>query len=152
MESILENVFLTVLNMSLTGSYVIAAILLVRWLLKRAPKKCSFLLWAVVGFRLICPVSFAAVFSLFRPLDLPVQNAALTSVPQDIGYHLQPQVAVGIPAVSQAVSGSLPAATPMVSVNPMQIWIFLGTNLWCLGIVVLLVYAIINYVKLIKQF
>ena len=60
----METVFLSVLNMSATASVVIAAVLLVRALLKKAPKKYSYLLWAVVGFRLCCPVSLSSALSL----------------------------------------------------------------------------------------
>ena len=57
----MREVFLSVLNMSVTGCYVIIAVLLVRLLLKKAPKKYAYLLWSAVGFRLACPISFASV-------------------------------------------------------------------------------------------
>ena len=60
----MEALFLQVLEMSLTASYVILAVLAVRLLLKKAPRKYSYLLWSVVGFRLCCPVSFQWLFSL----------------------------------------------------------------------------------------
>ena len=52
-----EALFPTVLNMSLTASAVILVVLLARFLLRRAPKVFSYALWAVVLFRLLCPVS-----------------------------------------------------------------------------------------------
>ncbi len=61
----MEGTFLKVLNMSITAGYVILAVVLIRLLLRRAPKKYSYLLWSVVLFRLVCPVSFASVVSLF---------------------------------------------------------------------------------------
>lgn len=54
-----------VLNMSLTASYCILAVLAVRWLIRRAPKKYAYLLWLVVAFRLCCPVSLTSPLSLF---------------------------------------------------------------------------------------
>ncbi|MBR5701460.1 MAG: peptidase M56, partial [Oscillospiraceae bacterium] len=62
----MENLFLRVLNMSLSAAIVIAVVVLVRLLLQSAPKKWRYLLWSAAGFRLCCPVSFKAVFSLFR--------------------------------------------------------------------------------------
>lgn len=50
------KIFLTVLNMSLTASVVILAVILVRLLLKRSPRIFSYLLWLVVLIRLICPL------------------------------------------------------------------------------------------------
>ena len=68
--------FQTVLEMSLTASVVIAAVLLVRLLLRRAPKKISYALWSAAGFRLLCPVSFRSVFSLFRIVPKEVTDLA----------------------------------------------------------------------------
>lgn len=62
----LQTVFLTVVNMSITASLVILAVLLGRLLLRRAPKVFSYALWAVVLFRLLCPISLTAGFSLFN--------------------------------------------------------------------------------------
>ncbi|MBR7073012.1 MAG: hypothetical protein IKI33_05260, partial [Eubacterium sp.] len=61
----MTDLFISVLNMSITASYVILAVLLLRLTLKGFPKKYSYALWSVVGFRLICPFSFKSVFSLF---------------------------------------------------------------------------------------
>lgn len=64
-ETALSRVFVAVLNMSYTACFVIGAVLLARFLLAclRAPKIFSYVLWAVVLFRLLCPVSFASAFS-----------------------------------------------------------------------------------------
>ena len=143
----MEAVFLQVLNMSLTASYVILAVLLVRLLLRRAPKKYSYALWSVVAFRLCCPVSFQAVFSLLSllRLDRAAAEPAMTYIPQNIGMMARPQITVGIPAVDAALSASLPAAEPMTSANPMQIWIFVGAVLWCAGMAAMLLYALVSY-------
>ena len=66
----LESLFIRVLNMSLTGSLMILAVLLVRLLLRRMPKLFSYVLWLVVLFRLLCPVSFESSFSLLGALGV----------------------------------------------------------------------------------
>lgn len=150
----MEALFLKILNMSITASYVILAVIFIRLLLKRAPKRYSYLLWSVVLFRLICPVSFSSLFSIFqtKPFDMTAAQrgggAALSYVPVDIGYMEIPRVTVGIPTMNSIISESLPAATPYASVNPMQIWIMLGTILWCAGIASLLFYSIVTYTRL----
>ena len=68
--------FETVLEMSATASVVIAAVILVRLLLRRAPKKIAYALWSAAGFRLLCPVSFRSVFSLFRIVPKGVTELA----------------------------------------------------------------------------
>ncbi|MCL2121282.1 MAG: M56 family metallopeptidase [Clostridiales bacterium] len=68
----MDKLFLTVLNMSLTGTFVIAAVCLARLPLKKAPKIISYCLWAVVAFRLLCPLSITSAFSL-----LPINTQAI---------------------------------------------------------------------------
>ena len=58
----MEHVFLRILNMNLSAAVVICAVVLVRLALKRAPKKWSYLLWCVVAFRLLCPVSLSELY------------------------------------------------------------------------------------------
>ena len=64
--------FIAVLNMSITASIVIIIVLFARLLLKGAPKIFSYALWAVVLFRLICPISFTSELSLMHVLEAPV--------------------------------------------------------------------------------
>ena len=65
----------TILNMSITASVAILFVLLARMLLKKAPKVFSYALWAVVLFRLLCPVSITTGFSLLGLFDAPVTEA-----------------------------------------------------------------------------
>lgn len=152
----MEAVFLKVLNMSVTAGYVILAVLVLRLLLGKAPKKYSYLLWSVVGFRLCCPVSFRSVFSLFnlKPFDMTAAQSGgggLTYVPENIGLMAQPRVTTGIPAINMAIESTLPAATPTASVNPMQVAVFIASLVWCLGMVALLFYALVSYLRLKGQ-
>lgn len=153
----MEAVFLKVLNMSITASYVIAAVILMRLLLFRAPKKYAYLLWSVVGFRLCCPVSFRSAFSIFnlKWFDMAgVQSTggtALQYVPEQIGMMAQPEVSVGISSVDHVINSSLPAASPMTSVNPMQIWMAAAVFFWCAGMAVMFVYSIISWVRLHRR-
>ena len=81
MLSWLEGAFQTVLNMSIAAAVIIAAVLLARLLLRRAPKSFSYALWAVVLFRLLCPVSVSSAVSLLGLLDAPAQeNTQYTTV------------------------------------------------------------------------
>lgn len=136
----MEELFLSVLNMSLTASYVVLFIMLVRLPLKKAPKTISYALWAVAGFRLVFPFSLESVFSL-----IPFKSAP---IPADITTQPIPRVNSGINIVDNAVSQILPAATPTVSVNPLQIWLTVGAYLWLAGIAVMLIYSVVSIVLL----
>ena len=141
----MSELFLTILNMSLTASYVILFVIFVRLLLKKAPKVISYALWGVVAFRLTIPFSFESVFSL-----LP-RNTNIVPIPHDIIYQQSPQINSGIEVVDSFVSKSLPAPTIGASVNPLQIYIEVGSYIWTLGIMVLLIYSLVSVLLLKRQ-
>ena len=96
-EFVMHRLFPIVCNMSLTASVVILAVLAVRLLLRWAPKVFSYALWAVVLFRLLCPVSVTSAVSLLGALGAPAQErTAVTSVveyvPADIVRNMAPAV------------------------------------------------------------
>ena len=69
MSVVIEKIFLQILDMSIMASYCVLAVLALRWLFRKAPKRYSYLLWIIVAFRLICPLSIDSMFSIFN-LDL----------------------------------------------------------------------------------
>lgn len=73
----MTNVFLTLLNMSITASYLILAIVVIRLVFRRAPKWFFCALWCLVGIRLICPISVESAWSLI-PNVKPVSEEWLT--------------------------------------------------------------------------
>ena len=137
------KLFLTILNMSLTGAFVIVAICLVRLPLKKAPKIISYCLWAVAGFRLAFPFSIESIFSL-----IPF-NAQ--TIPPDIAMQPIPRIDSGIAFVNNSVSRILPAATPTASVNPLQIWITIGAFVWLIGVAVMVIYGAASFVILKRK-
>ncbi len=138
----MDAVFLQVLNMSLTASYVILFVLAARIFLKKAPKIFSYALWSVVLFRLICPFSFESLFSLLFINAKPI--------PGDIMHTQVPQINTGISLVDHAANPILAAraAAPYAGINPMQIAVFLGGFIWVAGIAVLLLYSAASLLRL----
>lgn len=141
----MSKIFLTVLNMIFTASYVIIFVILVRLLLKKAPRVISYVLWGVVAFRLTIPFSFVSIFSLMP------RNANVVPIPHDIIYQQSPQINSGIEVVDSFVNNSLPAPTIGASVNPLQIYVEIGAYIWVLGIIALLVYSLVSVLILKGQ-
>ena len=77
----MEDFFLEVVNLSVTASWVIAVVLLLRLLLRPVPKKYVCLLWLVVLFRLLCPVTLESQFSLV-PQHQTIQPEIVYTTPQ----------------------------------------------------------------------
>jgi beta-lactamase regulating signal transducer with metallopeptidase domain len=146
MERALQALFIDVVNMSITASYAIAAVLAARLLLRKAPRIFLYGLWSVVFFRLVCPFSFSSFFS-FLPWG-GTGPGALQYIPPDIDLMAEPRVRTGIAGLDSAVNAVLPSAEPYASINPMQIILPLLTFIWVSGIAVLLVYSVVSFLRL----
>ena len=139
----MNQLFLKVINMSMTTSYVILLVILIRLLLKRVPKVYSYGLWLIVLFRLLIPFSFSSIFSM-----IPMNTNA---IPADIIYAPKPKIHSGITLVDRVINNSLPTPAVTTSVNPIQIWILLGQFIWLAGMLILLIYSVLTTLKLSKQ-
>ncbi len=152
----MEAVFLAFLNAGVMASWTVLAVLLVRQLCRKCPRKIAVLFWLPVGFRFLIPASLPSPLSIFNLLRSGVETneTALTVnqyVPSDIGMMEAPQVSVGIGSVDEIVSAALPAAEPTYSANPMQIWTAIGAWVWVIGMVVMLTWAIVRYALLRRR-
>lgn len=152
-EEGLQKFFILVLNMSLTASVVILAVILARLFLRKAPRIFSYGLWAVVLFRLLCPVSFSLPVSLLGALQNgPATEGRMEYIAADIGYQEKPEVALPVPGLSETVNGYLPPEDREASVNPMQIYLAAGAYIWLLGAVSMGVYSVISLWRFQRKF
>ena len=144
------------LNMSLTASVAIVFVLLLRLALKKAPKVISYALWAVVLFRLLCPVSIESSFSLFGLLDAPTaESTDLTTsieyVPENIVHRSYPAVTLPVPGVSDAINEALPQGEEQLRADPLEGPIFIATYVWIIGVLVMAAYSVVSYLRLRKK-
>ena len=131
----MSDIFLGILNVSITASWLILAIVVIRPLLKKAPKWICCALWALAAIRLVCPFSFKSVLSLI-PSSQPI--------PQDIASDSNPAINSGISVLNNAVNPVISdrfKPDPAASANPLQIVIPVLSVLWIAGMIVLLLYA-----------
>lgn len=141
----MEELFLTVVNLSLTAGWLVLAVLVLRLFLRKAPKWSICLLWALVALRLVFPISIESALSLI-PSAQPL--------PQEILYTAAPEIQSGIPALNSAVNPVLQnmlAPSPTASANPTQFWSFLLSRVWLAGMVGLLLYGLISTLLLKRQ-
>lgn len=140
------GVFQQVVSMSLTASLVILAICGARLLLRQAPKKFSYWLWAGAAFRLVCPFSFPAAFSLLA-LAPAAQTVAETGPLTEVSYL----PGAGLPAAAPGV-GAADAALPQAAGagQALGLWEVLGL-VWLLGAAALLIGALVAYLRVKGQ-
>ncbi len=141
----MSEVFLKIVNMSISASWLVFAVLLLRILLKKAPKWASVLLWGFVAVRLICPFSFESVLSLIPSAE---------TISPEIMMDATPQIHTGISALNSMINPVISesfAPNPMDSANPLQIWIPVAANLWLAGIAAMLIYTAVSYIRLRRK-
>lgn len=147
-----------ILNMSLTASIVIVIVLLVRLLLRKSPKVFSYALWAVVLFRLLCPVSFSTGFSLLGLFNTPAWTvsdsgaySSMTYIPSDIVHTEYPRVDLPLPGVSEAINETLPQGSEQTGADPLELPMSAATMLWLVGIMVMLIYSAVALLELRRK-
>lgn len=140
----MTELFLKIVNMSISASWLILAIIAVRLLLKKtnAPKWLNLLLWGIAGLRLIMPFSIESALSLIPSAE---------TIHTEIMYTQKPTIESGIPAVNHLVNPFLSESfTPVqeASANPLQILIFIAAAVWIIGMILLLAYTGFSYLRL----
>ncbi len=152
----MEQLFLAYLNASVMTCWTVLVVLVLRQLCKRCPRRMVCFFWLPVAFRFLCPVSLPAPFSFFNLLRTNIKrDAYLVSVnryaPSDIGMRETPQVSVGLGEVDTVLSTAIPTIETTYSANPEQVWTTMGTVVWVVGILVMLTWALVRYVLLVRK-
>ena len=139
----MEMIFLNVFNRSLAAGWLILAVIVVRFLLKKAPRRLSCVLWAVVAVRLLCPFFPASSFSL-----IPSRETISAEV---VRFAPAPAIDSGIPALNEALNpmiGERFAPAPGTSVNPLYIWTAVAGIVWLVGVAVMAGYALLGSLRM----
>lgn len=138
----MEKMFLQALNQSITAGWLILAVLLLRFVFKKAPKSLRRVLWALVGVRLMFPFSIESIFSLVPSAETIKTDILLSKTPEiDSGFKILNQ------AVNPVISQSF-APDVYQSVNPMQVVAYIGAILWIGGMALIVLYSAMRYLRL----
>ena len=141
----MSELSLKIVNMSISASWVVVAVLALRFCLKKAPKWVNVLLWGIVAARMVFPFSIESVLSLIPSAE---------TISPTIMMEQSPSVQTGVPAlnhvINPVISGSFTPA-PGASANPLQIWIPVLAGIWLFGIVALFLYSAVSYCRLRRK-
>ena len=139
-------VFLKLLNLSISASWLVLVVLVLRFVWKRSPKWMNVLLWGMVALRLMLPFSIESALSLIP--------SAETLSPAVVRFDPAPTITSGVELIDNAVNPSLSesfAAAPLASVNPLYVWTYLAGWVWLIGLGVMLLYALVSYLRLRRR-
>ena len=138
----MNELFLKIINMSISASWLILAVLILRLVLKKAPKWVNVLLWGIVAVRLAFPFSIESALSLIPSAETISPGIMMDTVPS---------VQTGVAAINNVINpviGSSLASAPGASANPLQIWIPILSIVWAVGVAALLLYTAVSYWRL----
>lgn len=138
----MTGLFLKIINMSISASWLILAVLICRLVLKKAPKWVNVLLWGIAAVRLLFPFSVESALSLIPSAE---------TITPEIMMDASPTINTGIPAINNAVNPVISqsfAPSPAASANPLQIWIPVLAAAWMIGVVGVLAYTAVTYWRL----
>ena len=141
----MTELFLHIVNISISASWLVLAVLLARLVLKRAPKWAHVLLWGIVGVRLIFPFSLESALSLI-PSAETISPTILTD-----GIH---RVYTGFPTLNQSINPVLSQAatsTTDAAPNLLEIWLPVLAVLWFFGVAALLGWSAVSYLRLRRR-
>ena len=141
----MNELFLKIINMSISASWLILAVLILRLVLKKAPKWVNVLLWGIVAVRLICPFSFESALSL-----IPSAETFPEKVISGPSFDIQ----TGISPVDNRINDYLGdryfEGVTVPANNGNNIMTIL-TIVWIIGILLLVAYTIISYRRLHRE-
>lgn len=137
--------FLNVVNMSISASWLVCAVLLLRLLLKKAPKWINVLLWGIVAVRLICPFSFESVLSLIPSSQTINPEIALNAPVIDSGVTIIDNV------INPIIGEATISLQPEKDVNLFQFIMPYLAGVWLVGIAALLIYTLISFLRLKRK-
>ena len=129
------SAFAKILSISIAANWMILAVLVLRFLLKKAPRRVICILWAMVAVRLLLPVSLESPVDFIPETTSAIQEAVDTSLihPETVTFH------TGIVTPQEGTSGASIGAGQSIPVIPL---------VWSFGVLLMLSYLALRYVKL----
>ena len=141
----MDDVFLKLVNLSISASWLILAVLVLRVVLKKAPKWVMPLLWGVVALRLVCLFSIESALSLIPSAE---------TIPSEIVTETREPVLYEQATLDIVTNPTLPSAAEVpvgVSRQQAQVDFNIYSVLWLAGMAALLVHAIVSAGKLKRK-
>lgn len=141
----MNELFLKIVNMSISASWLVLVVLILRFVLKKAPKWANILLWGIVAIRLICPFSFESALSLIPSAE---------TFPEKVISGPSFDVQTGITPVDNRINDYLGdryfEGVTVPANNGNNIMTIL-TIVWTIGILLLVAYTVISYWRLRRK-
>lgn len=141
----MSDLFLKIVNMSISASWIVLAIIILRVFFKKAPKWTRVLLWGIVAVRLMCPFSIESAFSLIPSAE---------TINPEIMVNPTPVVQTEVNSTNHATDTIINQTTAYAigeSTNTEPLWNDIISYVWIAGIVILIGYTFVSYIGLRRK-
>lgn len=142
------DIFLKLLNMSITASWLILAVLCIRFVFRNMPKWVHCILWGVVAIRLLIPFSIESEFSM-QPSAQPIRTSTI----------VEGEVLANVPSIDSHLSIVEDKVNPMLvetfayqeseSMAPLQLITEIAGGIWLCGMIILFIFAVGSVIRLL---
>ncbi len=150
----MTNFFLEIVNMSITASYLIIAVVILRLVLAKAPKWIRGILWGLVGIRLVVPFSFESAFSLMpgsRPISVVNEMQGIDGITAGGNSSMWDfSTSAGVAPQSMDALGTLASVPETVQTAGISLTDILAI-VWLVGMIAMFVYCIVSYIRLNRR-
>ena len=152
----MNALLIKLLNMSAAGSVLILAVVVLRAVLKKAPRWIICTMWALVAIRLICPISIASPVSAFRATPSIVSESGEVEVFHPAGGSEKPLLAVDTvqierPRASSETIRDIPGTSYAVTQRSRDAYLPPLVQAYLLGLTAMLLYAVISTLLLRRK-
>ena len=143
------DIFLKLLNMSITAGWLILAVLCIRLLFRKIPKWVNCLLWGVVAIRLICPFSIESQFSILPSAEPIKSSAVVEGKVQNYIPYIDSHLTIVENTINPMLTETF-AYNEADSAAPLQIVTYVASLVWGCGMVLLIICAMGSVIKMHK--
>lgn len=153
----MTDVFIRVIEMSITASIVIGVVMVMRLLLRKAPKVFSYVLWAAALFRLLCPISFELPSAPIPSVEIPYSSEVIEGNENQFFityYDKENAHAPELSAPQTEVSQQVTAVSEPVSETPVKReinYIAIVSYIWALAVIIMAFRGVASWVKLSRS-
>lgn len=153
----MADIFLKIFNMSVSACWIVLAILLLRVVLKKAPKWLNCVLWGIAGLRLVMPFSFESIFSLVPTAEFVSDEMIHSNSSVDVsGAEVFSYVGNNPVWYDLGISGGSLVFDEITApdgnyINPLLIITYIASIVWAVGIAALLLYTLISFFRLKRK-
>lgn len=151
----LKQIFSAVAEMSVTGAYIILAVLLIRAAIKRLPKRFSYMLWVIPAVRLLCPFAIPSAVSLFNFIKPAHSEKRITETAEAVSRAITPAVSASPAVHTQTETAAVHLTAPSYQTAAVSAGFKpdigeIAATVWLAAAIGIIIYCAVCYVKMYK--